>query len=254
MLGGKMKSLFVIKFGGSLTKNPIAQNKFIKEISQISNRQNIVLVHGGGPEINYFLEKFQIKTKFINGLRFTDKAVMDIVELALSAKVNKTLVSQLLKNRVKAVGISGKDGASVICSQLKALGFVGNPVKVNKKLIEVLLKNNFLPVMSPVSIDKNGNTVNVNADNFAAAIAVAFKADKLIFLTDVKGVLDKNKNILKQIKVKEIDALIKNQVITGGMIPKIKSCAASVNKGVKEVCIADGINGLKNLKGTVVKK
>ncbi|MCL2390529.1 MAG: acetylglutamate kinase [Endomicrobia bacterium] len=249
-----MKQLTVVKFGGSLTKNPKAQNKFLKELAGISRRQNIILVHGGGPEINLLLEKFSIKSKFVNGLRFTDAPALEVVEMALSGKVNRVLTTGLIKNNANAAGISGKDGKSVVCRQVKSLGYVGEPVKVNKKLIEVLIKADFLPVIASIACDARGNVMNVNADTLATAIAVAFKADKLVFLTDVAGVLDKNKKTIKEIKVKHIEPLIKDETITGGMIPKIKGCAVSVKKGVKEVWIADGVSGIKNIKGTVIKK
>ncbi|MDR3049464.1 MAG: acetylglutamate kinase [Elusimicrobiota bacterium] len=249
-----MKNLSVIKFGGSLTKNFAAQNKFLKGLAALSKKENIILVHGGGPEINLYLSQFGIKSKFVNGLRYTDAQTLKIAESALSGKVNKSLVGALLKNGVKAVGISGKDGGSVLCKQKKELGFVGEPIKVNKKLISLLLNNNFLPVISPISISQKGFSLNVNADSLASVIAAAFKSAKLIFLTDTAGVLDKNKKTIKQIKVKNIDALIKDGTITGGMLPKIKACAQCVKKGVKEVWIADGISGIKNLKGTVITK
>ena len=249
-----MKALTVVKFGGSLTKNPKAQSKFLKELAGISKKQNIILVHGGGPEIAIRLEKFAIESKFVNGLRFTDDKTLEMVEMALSGKVNRNITTGLIKNGANAVGISGKDGKSVICKRINSLGFVGEPVKVNKKLIEVLMKSGFLPVIASVASDEKGNVLNINADTLATAIAVAFKADKLVFLTDVAGVLDKSKKTIKEIKIKEIDALIKDETITGGMIPKIKGCGQSVKKGVKEVWIADGIKGIKNIKGTVIKK
>jgi acetylglutamate kinase len=249
-----MKNLSVIKFGGSLTKNQKAQNRFLKELAALSKKENVVLVHGGGPEINLFLSQFGIESKFVKGLRYTDAKTLEIVELTLSGKVNKTLVGALLKNGIKAVGISGKDGGSVVCKQKKELGFVGEPIKVNKELISVLLNNKFLPVVSPISISQKGFSLNVNADSLASAIACAFKSEKLIFLTDTAGVLDKDKRTIKQIKIKNIDGLIKDATITGGMLPKIKACAQCVKKGVKEVWIADGINGIKNLKGTVITK
>jgi acetylglutamate kinase len=243
-----------VKFGGSLTKNPQAQDKFLKELAGISRRRRFILVHGGGPEINAMLEKFSVKSKFVNGLRYTDSNALDVVELALSGKVNRIITTGLIKNGANAVGISGKDGKSVICKQVKGLGFVGEPVKVNKKLIEILIDSDFLPVIASIASDANGNVMNVNADVLAAAIAVAFKAGKLIFLTDVPGVFDKNKKTIKEIKIKDVKTFIKNKVITDGMIPKIEGCVNSVKKGVKEVLIADGASGIKNIKGTVVKK
>jgi acetylglutamate kinase len=248
-----MKKLSVVKFGGSLTKNPEAQSKFLKELARIAKGQNIILAHGGGPEINLMLEKFEIKSRFVNGLRFTDAQTLTCVETALCGKVNRTLVSGLLKNGANAVGFSAKDAKSVVAKQVKSLGFVGEPVKVNKKLIETLIKADFLPVIASVASDKNGAPLNVNADTLATAIAVAFKADRLIFLTDVAGVFDKNKKTIASIKLKEIPALIKDGTISGGMIPKIKGCAQAVKKGVKEVWIAAGVSGVKNVKGTVIR-
>jgi acetylglutamate kinase len=249
-----MKPLIVIKFGGSLTKNPKAQKEFLKELSKISQKQKVILVHGGGPEINLLLEKFSIKSRFVNGLRFTDEKILSATEMVLSGKVNKGLVTGLLKNNVKAVGISAKDANSVICKQINNLGFVGEPIKVNKKLIEVLLKENFLPVVASIACDNKANSLNVNADTVASAIAVAFKAQKLIFLTDICGVLNKNKKTIKKIKIKNVDCLIKDKTITGGMIPKIQACVNSIIKGVKEVWIIDGAKGIIEMKGTVIKK
>ncbi|GHT59102.1 acetylglutamate kinase [Endomicrobiia bacterium] len=249
-----MKSLTVVKFGGSLIKSHQARSKFLKELAEISQRQRIVLVHGGGPEINALLDKFAVTSKFVNGLRFTDESTLGIVEMALSGKVNRVLTTELIKNGANAVGISGKDAKSVICKQIKELGFVGKPVKVNKKLIDILINAGFLPIVASVASDVKGNVMNINADTLASSIATAFKADKLIFLTDVPGVLDKNKNTIKHITIKQINALIKDKTITDGMIPKIKGCADSIRKGVGEVWIADGTRGIQRIRGTVIKK
>ena len=248
-----MKPLTVVKFGGSLTKNPAALKKFLKELAGISRKENVILVHGGGPEINLLLEKFSITSRFVNGLRFTDARALEVVEMALSGKVNRVLTTGLIKNGISAVGISGKDGNSVVCERIKSLGMVGQPVKVNKKLLEVLVNSGFMPVVASIAADKKGSPVNVNADTLATAIAVSFKAGKLVFLTDVAGVLDKNKKTVKEIKIKDIALLIKDGTVTGGMIPKIKGCADSVKKGVKEVWIADGMKGIKKIGGTVVR-
>lgn len=249
-----MKKITVVKFGGSLTKNKEAQKKFIKDLAQLSKKENIILIHGGGPEINALLEKLNIESKFVNGLRYTDEKTLEVVEMALSGKVNKMLTAELIKCGVQSVGISAKDGSIAVCQLIKDLGFVGKPVKINKKLLDVLMKNGFLPVLSSVGIDKNANAVNINADLLATSVAVSFKASKLIFLTDVAGVLDINKKTIKEIKIKNIDNLIKTNVITGGMIPKINSCKDAVKKGVKEVFIIDGASGIKKLNGTIIKK
>jgi len=249
-----MKSLTVVKFGGSLTKSLRIKNKFLKELVKISRTEDVILVHGGGAEINDFLEKFSIIGRFVDGLRFTDAATLSIVEMVLSGKVNRVLTTGLIKNGANAVGISGKDGKSVICKQIKKIGLVGEPVKVNKKLIKILIEAGFLPVLASVASDAKGNVMNINADTLASSLAVAFKADRLIFLTDVAGVFDKNKKVIKSLNLKDIEFLIKNQIISGGMIPKIKGCINSVKKGVKEVWIANGIDGIKKIKGTVIKE
>jgi acetylglutamate kinase len=249
-----MKSLTIIKLGGSLIKDLQTQNKLIKELAKLSRKQSVILVHGGGHEINTLLEKFKIKNKFINGLRFTDKKTLNIVEMVLSGKVNRALITELTKNGANAVGISGKDAKSVICKQIKHLGFVGEPVKINKKLIRVLTDNNFLPVIAPIGVDVKGNVMNINADALAAAIAIAFKANKLIFLTNVLGILDKNKNMIKSINVKDMNSLIRNGIITDGMIPKVYGCVNAIKKGVKEVWITNGINNMQKIKGTLIKK
>lgn len=249
-----MKNIVVVKFGGSLTKNKDAQKKFIKDLAELSKKENIILVHGGGPEINNLLLKFNIEPKFIDGLRYTDEQTLEVVEMALSGKVNKMLTAELIKCGVNAVGISAKDGSIALCETIKKLGFVGNPTKINIKLLEILIKNGFFPVLSSVGIDKKAHSVNVNADILATNIAIAFKASKLIFLTDVAGVLDENKQTIKEVKIKNVDELIKSNVITGGMIPKINSCKQAVEKGVKEVLIIDGVAGIKKLKGTIIRK
>ena len=248
-----MNDITVIKFGGSLTKNKDAQKKFIKELSEISKTQNIVLVHGGGPEINNLLSRLNIESKFVNGLRYTDEQTLEAVEMALSGKVNKMLTAELIKCGVRAVGISARDGSIAVCDVKKELGFVGEPVKIDVSLIQNLIDGGFFPVISSVGMAEDTHALNINADTLATNIAISFKAAKLIFLTDVAGVLDKDKKTIKEIKISEVDNLIKTEVITGGMIPKINSCKQAVEKGVKEVLIVDGISGIKQLNGTVIK-
>ncbi|MBR3653859.1 MAG: acetylglutamate kinase [Elusimicrobia bacterium] len=248
-----MNDITVIKFGGSLTKNKDAQKKFIKELAEISKTQKIVLVHGGGPEINNLLSRLNIESKFVNGLRYTDEQTLEAVEMALSGKVNKMLTAELISCGVKAVGISARDGAIAVCDVKKELGFVGEPVKININLIETLINGGFFPVISSVGMAEDTRALNINADTLATNIAISFKAAKLIFLTDVAGVLDKDKKTIQEIKINEVDNLIKTEVITGGMIPKINSCKQAVEKGVKEVLIVDGVSGIKKLNGTVIK-
>jgi acetylglutamate kinase len=249
-----MNKITVVKFGGSLTKNVSAQNKFLKELAAQSKKNKIILVHGGGPEINILLDRLGIASKFVKGLRYTDGAALEAVEMALSGKVNKMITATLLKNGALACGISGKDGATAVCKPVKGLGFAGEPVKINKTLLNTLLKGGFLPVVSSVCVDSKMQGLNVNADSLASAIAAAFKADKLIFLTDVPGVLDADKKTIPAVKLRQVENLIKSGIITGGMIPKIKGCVKSVKSGVKEVWIIDGAAGIKKMKGTVIKK
>jgi acetylglutamate kinase len=251
-----INNLTIIKFGGSLIKKKQISNKILKEIAKISYTQKVILIHGGGYEVDVFLKKFSLKKTIIDGLRFTSLNVLKIVEMVLSGKINKYFVSELIKNNVNAVGISGKDGKSVVCNYIdkKKFGYVGKPVDVNKKLINVLLNEKFVPVISSIASDFNGNSINVNADILASALAISFKANKLIFLTDVSGVIDKSGNTINDIKIKDINKMIKTGSITDGMIPKIKSCAESVNKGVNEVWIINGLTGIKNMNGSVIKK
>jgi acetylglutamate kinase len=249
-----MKSLIVIKFGGSVVNDLYTRKKFIKEIAYISHKQNIILVHGGGIEITSLLNTFSVKSNFIDGLRYTDKDTMNIVEMALSGKVNRNLTTDLIKHGIKAVGISGKDGNSVICKQIKRLGYVGTPKIFNKELIENLVINNFVPVIASVANDSHGNVLNVNADTLAAFLAVSLKANKLIYLTDVNGVLNNKGQIIKTLDTKTMNKLIKDKIIKEGMIPKVLSCIQSIRKGVNEVWIIGNKSRIRKLKGTVIKK
>jgi acetylglutamate kinase len=249
-----MKQITVIKFGGSLSKNPKAQKNFLNELAKLSKKESVVLVHGGGPEINHWLGRLNIESRFVNGLRFTDAAALEVVEMALSGKVNKTFVAELNKRGVTAVGISGKDGGTALCRRIKKLGFVGEPLRIDPKLIFVLAKAGYLTVMSSLGTDASGQTLNVNADSLAMAVAGALKARRLVLLTDVPGVLDADRKTIGSIRASEIPRLLKSGVITGGMIPKIKACAGSLRHGVREVWIADGSKGMQHLVGTVIKK
>ena len=248
------KEIVVIKFGGSLASNKTALKKFIAEVAKLSKNNAVVLVHGGGPEINFWSEKIGLKPKFVNGRRFTDEATLEIVEMVLSGKINKMLVSLLNATGAKAVGLSAKDASMVICKKIPGLGLSGEPVKTDPLVLKTLLNAGFMPVLSSMACDKNCQTLNINADSIAMAVALALKANKLIFLTDVSGVLDKNKKTIKLIKYGEQTRLIKDGAITGGMIPKIQACANAVKKGIDEVWIADGSKGVLKLSGTLITK
>lgn len=249
-----MKPVTVIKFGGSLSRNEKAKSRFLKDLAALSKKEPVILVHGGGPEINAWLKKLGIESRFVGGLRYTDAATLEIVEMALSGKVNKALVAALNKRGVTAAGISGKDGKLALCRQIKKFGFVGEPVKIHPKILTVLLDNGILPVVSSVGFSAAAPSLNVNADSLAMAIAVAVKAKRLILLTDVCGVLDAGKTTIPVITPGAVRRLIAGGTVTGGMIPKIKACAKSLTCGIKEVWIADGGSGIKNLKGTVIRR
>jgi acetylglutamate kinase len=249
-----LKDITVVKFGGSLSKDEKLRHEFLKGLAALSKKRPVVLVHGGGPEINNWLERLGIQSRFINGLRYTDAATLEVVEMVLSGRINKAIVSILNRFGVKAVGLSGKDSGMLLCKRNESLGFVGEPVRVNTGIIKDLLAKKYLPVISSLGFDAAGNTMNINADTAAMAAATALKAGKLVLLTDVQGVLDNNDRVIPVIKLKDIPGLIASGTVTGGMIPKLKACAKSVKAGVREVWIAHGSSDLNRLRGTVIKR
>ncbi|MGL4392396.1 MAG: acetylglutamate kinase [Fusobacteriaceae bacterium] len=242
---------YVIKYGGSAIGNPEVRQTILEDIAAIKKSgDRIVLVHGGGPEINSMLKKLEIKSEFINGLRVTDSATMEIVEMVLSGKVNKQIVGDLQKLGLKAVGISGRDGKTFHVKKIlnsgnnleNDLGFVGEIEKIDDQLLTQLLEQNFIPVVSPVG-EINGESYNINADYAAVAVAGAVKADELIFLTDVKGIMLDVSNpdsLMAKVSVSEIQKFIEEKIISGGMIPKVECCVAGVNMNIKNVRIIDG--------------
>lgn len=249
-----MKKYTVIKFGGSLTKNPQAQEQFLDDLAAVARKEAVILVHGGGPEINQWLNRVNIPSKFVNGLRYTDGPTLEIVEMVLSGKVNKYLAAALNRRRVPAVGISGRDGFLAVGKRVPDLGFVAEPARIQPRLLMALMAGGYLPVVSSIGTDAKGQAVNMNADSLAMAIAIAVKAARLILLTDVAGVLDAEKKTIPVMRTAGIPRLLRSGVVTGGMIPKVKACAAAVRRGVAEVWIADGVSGLKQVTGTVIRK
>lgn len=245
-----MKKPWVIKFGGSLLSNDAARRGFLKEAARLARDRPLVLVHGGGPEINAALEKQGVKPKFVGGRRVTDDAVMAVVEQVLSGQVNKNLVGELNALGAEAVGLSGRDGELLATAPVRALGRVGRPAKVSPGVLQALLAARFTPVLSSVGFDARKRAVNVNADEAASAVAVALKAERLVYLTDVAGVLDAAKKTIPVLRIGKIRSLIDDQVITGGMIPKTLSCRDAIRKGVGEIDIIDGNAGLMKMKGT----
>lgn len=238
----------VIKYGGSALINPEIKETVIKDIALMKLvGMHPVIVHGGGPDINGFLKKMNIESKFINGLRVTDDDTMEVVEMVLAGKLNKSIVTDICQNGVKAVGITGKDANTVTAVKMEKdgvdYGNVGEIKSVDTSLIQSLIDGDFIPVIAPIGKDEKGNTYNINADYMAVAVAGALKAQKLVFLTDVEGVLkdvDDPSSILSFIKAGDVQALKDDGTISGGMIPKVDCCIEAVEKGVSNVHILDG--------------
>lgn len=232
----------VIKYGGNAMNNEEQKINVIKQISLLKMLGiRVVLVHGGGPDIEEELKCKNIKSKFENGLRVTDEKTMDIVQMVLIGKTNLELVKLLNRQNCNAVGLSGIDNSFIKCKKVDPkIGFVGKVESVDINLILKLLEENYTPVISPIGVDKAGNTYNINADTAASEIAIALKAKKLIILTNTNGVLDKNKDLLSLINVEKIPDLIDDNTITDGMIPKILACKNSIDNGVEKVHILNG--------------
>ena len=231
----------VIKYGGNVLIDRNIFNNFIEDIG-ILNRLglSIVVVHGGGPRIKRELEKSNIPTKFINGLRVTDKKIINIVEKVL-IDFNNDIVNSLNKKGSKAVSINTKTKNIINVSPESAeLGFVGVPEKINNKTLNELIKNNLIPVVAPLGLGINDQAYNINGDTAAGAIAKSLKSRRLLLMTNVEGVLDKSKKLISEISSSKILEMIKDETITGGMIPKINTCLDSVNNGVRGVVIMDG--------------
>ncbi len=241
-----------IKFGGALMGNKNLCSSFAKDtvlLKQVGI--NPVVVHGGGPKIKKMLDKLNVKSKFIDGLRITDKETMNIVEMVLSGSINKEIVMEINKEGGRAIGLSGKDALLAETQKIKIkkatqtqkvndLGFVGEPKKINEDLLNWFLKSHFIPIISPIGFDRNHDTFNINADTMSGHVASSISSERLILLTDVDGVLDKKGNLLTEISINDIKRLIKNGTIQGGMIPKVQTCINAVKKGVKAAVILNG--------------
>ena len=231
----------VIKYGGNVLIDREVFNNFILDI-QILNRLglSIVVVHGGGPRIKRELEKSNIVSRFINGLRVTDQKIINIVEKVL-IEFNRDIVESLNNKSSEATQINSKESNVInVVPENKELGFVGIPKKINTEIIKNLIKSNKIPVVAPLGLDKNNQVYNINGDTAAGAIAKSLKSRRLLLMTNVEGVLDKEKKLITEISSEKTLELIKNQTISGGMIPKINTCLDAVNNGVKGVVIMDG--------------
>ncbi len=237
--------IVVVKYGGNAMTNESLKNSVMKDIVLLSLiGVKVVLVHGGGPEITETLSKFGIESQFKNGLRVTDKETVDVVQMVLAGKINKSLVNLLGVKGGKAIGLSGLDG-QMIQAEIKdeELGFVGRITKVNTTPILDVIEKGYIPVISTVACDKAGNVYNVNADTVAAKIAGELNAEALIEMTDICGILtdkDNPETLISKLSVKEAEELIESGVIKGGMIPKAECCINAVRWGVKRVFIIDG--------------
>lgn len=247
--------IIVVKYGGHAMVDPKLAHQFARDMVMLKVcGLNPIVVHGGGPQINRMLDKLEVQPEFRDGLRVTDEATMSVVEMVLSGSINKSIVASIQQAGGRAVGISGKDGNLMIARKLTKektdpatgktveidFGFVGEPVKINTGILETIMKNDAIPVIAPVGVGRDGETFNVNADTAAGAIAAATRAKRLLLLTDVAGVLDKDKNLISELKVGDLPGLIANGTITGGMIPKVESAADVVKSGVEGVIILDG--------------
>lgn len=243
---------FVIKFGGSIMSNEKSKNAFIEDIVLLNLVGiNLAIVHGGGPYISKTLEQMNIESEFVDGLRITSKKAMEVVEMVLSGAVNKDLSFNLCRQGITGIGLSGKD-ANLIEAKKKYLskngekidlGYVGEVVNINTQFLSGLIEKHYVPVISPIGADFEGNTYNINADYVAAAISSALKAEKLILLTDVEGIykdINDPSSLLSVIKTNEIDSYIEDEVLVGGMLPKIECCIKALEGGAKNVHLIDG--------------
>jgi acetylglutamate kinase len=245
----------VVKYGGHAMGEENAAKSFARDIVLLEQTAiNPVVVHGGGPQIGDMLKRLGIKSEFAAGLRVTDAATIEIVEMVLAGSINKQIVGFINEAGGKAVGLCGKDGNMVVARKVSRtvvdpgsriekivdLGFVGEPDKVDVTVLNQILGRELIPVLAPVAMSSVGGTYNVNADTFAGAIAGALKAKRLLLLTDVPGVLDKSKQLIKQLTIADARRLIADGTISGGMIPKVETCIYALEAGVEGVVILDG--------------
>lgn len=249
-----MKRPWIIKAGGELLTLASTRKKIISDLKKIQKGRPVVFVHGGGPQIEKELVKNKIPATFVGGRRVTSPAAMIVVERLLSGEINKGFVADLGQSGVNAVGLSGRDGRLVTAEPIKKLGRAGRPTKVHDQLISHLLRAGFLPVLSTVGSNAKGQAININADDFASALATKLKAKRLVFLTNIAGVLDGNKKRIPILKIGKINQLIQTQVISGGMIPKVQSARKAIQVGVGEVDIVLGTKGVNFHFGTRIVK
>jgi acetylglutamate kinase len=242
----------VVKYGGNAMTDKALQEDFAEDVVLLKLiGMNPVVVHGGGPQINALLEKIGKKGEFVQGMRVTDDETLDVVEMVLGGLVNQEIVTLINKAGGKAVGLTGKDGNFIHARKLKVtskdnkrkkidVGLVGEVVKIDPEIIQMLDQRDFIPVIAPLGVDENGTAYNINADVVAGKLAVTLQAEKLVLLTNIAGVLDKKGNILTNLTPAKIKELVKDGTISGGMIPKIDFALEAVQNGVKTAHIIDG--------------
>ena len=247
----------VVKYGGHAMGDPVLAKAFARDIALLKQSGvNPVVVHGGGPQIGEMLDKLGIKSEFRGGLRVTDEDTVKVVEMVLAGSINKDIVQSINAEGGRAIGLCGKDGNMVFATRLQRtmidpdsniekvvdLGFVGEPSEVNRKVIDAVAASALVPVIAPVAPGRDGATYNINADTFAGAIAGALSAVRLLFLTDVPGVMDRDGNLIEKLTVSQARALIADGTISGGMIPKVETCIEAAELGVEGVVILNGRN------------
>jgi acetylglutamate kinase len=249
------EEIVVVKYGGHAMGEETVARDFARDVVLLEQTAiNPVVVHGGGPQIAAMLKQLGIKSEFVDGLRITDAKTVEIVEMVLAGSINKQIVGYINAAGGKAIGLCGKDGNMVRARKVTRtvvdpdsniekivdLGFVGEPEKVDTAILEQVIGRELIPVLAPVATSATGGTFNVNADTFAGAIAGALKAKRLLLLTDVEGVLDKDKNLISDLSVADARRLIADGTISGGMIPKVETCIYALDQGVEGVVIMDG--------------
>tara|TARA_Y100000588_G_C14245524_1_gene921239 strand:- start:1264 stop:2175 length:912 start_codon:yes stop_codon:yes gene_type:complete len=247
--------VIVVKYGGHAMGDAALSEAFARDIVLLKQvGLNPVVVHGGGPQIGSMLKRLAIESEFVDGLRVTDAVTVEIVEMVLSGRINKGIVAAITAAGGKAVGLSGKDGGLIAARKLTRvkkdpdsniekvldLGFVGEPTRVDPKVLEVFAQSDFIPVIAPIGLGEDGETYNINADTVAGAVAVAAHATRLLLLTDVEGVLDKSGTLIKEMSVADAHNRMADGTLTGGMIPKVETCIQAIDGGVGAAVIVDG--------------
>lgn len=236
-------STFVVKYGGAAMEEESLKREFAKDMVLLKYVGiNPVIVHGGGPKINKLLSDLKIPANFVDGLRVTDERTLEVVEMVLSGSINKEIVKNINDMGGKAIGLSGKDGRLLVASKVKGkdIGFVGEIVSVDVAIIKDINRHGYIPVIAPLADGTDGNSYNTNADTAAGAIAKALSAEKLVLLTDVQGVLDKEGSLISSLTKTDVEVLIANKTVSGGMIPKVNCCLDALQGGVRETHIIDG--------------